>query len=137
MTDAQLRWQDFSPQQAADQKINLSVRLDITAPLDENGERCPWPWEPQQLVNAPIGQYHCPWCGAMVIAGMEHLDYSTDEKLVFLLQQASRKVRMDKKGIAYFECPDCHTISPNPDDIANKYCSNCHQFKGDPWSPTG
>lgn len=68
------RWQDIDPKDAG--AINLSVDLSITAPLDEEGERCPWPWHPQQLVGAPMGQYHCPYCGAMVMAGMEHLDYA-------------------------------------------------------------
>lgn len=68
-------WTDYTPQQAADQELNLTVRTDITAPLNEEGERCPWPWEPEQLVGAPLGMYHCPYCGAMVIAGIKHLDY--------------------------------------------------------------
>lgn len=71
---APLRWTDITPADALD--INLSVRTDITAPVNEEGQRCPWPWEPQQLVGVPIGQYHCPWCGAMVMAGMAHLDYA-------------------------------------------------------------
>lgn len=70
------RWQDITPQEAVDQKLDLSKDLTITAPLNEMGERCPWPWDPQQLVCAPIGQYHCPYCGAMVMAGMEHVDYT-------------------------------------------------------------
>lgn len=81
MTGEQLRrWQDITPQEAADQKINLAERLDITAPLNEKGERCPWPWEPQQLKGAPMGQYHCGYCGAMVIAGVEHLDYAEEHE---------------------------------------------------------
>jgi hypothetical protein len=68
------RWQDIAPADAAD--INLESRTDITAPLNENGERCPWPWDPQRLDGAPIGQYHCPYCDAMCIAGMEHIDYA-------------------------------------------------------------
>lgn len=71
-------WTDIDPKDATD--LNLSVRLDITAPLNENGERCPWPWEPQQLVGAPIGQYRCPYCMAMVVAGMPHLDYAPEER---------------------------------------------------------
>lgn len=66
-------WTDFSPEEARD--LDLSKRLDIVAPLNEEGERCPWPWEPQQLVGVPMGQYHCLYCGAMVIAGVPHLDY--------------------------------------------------------------
>ena len=71
-------WTDIPPAEAID--INLAERLDIAAPLNENGERCPWPWEPQQLVNAPIGQYRCPYCMAMVVAGIPHLDYSPKER---------------------------------------------------------
>lgn len=68
-----INWQDISPEDAKD--INLYKRRDITAPVNELGERCPWPWEPQQLVGAPLGQYHCGYCGAMVIAGVPHIDY--------------------------------------------------------------
>jgi hypothetical protein len=67
------RWCDIAPADAAG--LDLSVRTDIEAPLNEAGERCPWPWEPQQLIGAPMGQYHCPYCGAMVLAGLPHLDY--------------------------------------------------------------
>lgn len=69
-----IRWQDIDPKDAVD--IDLSKRLDITAPLNENGERCPWPWEPQQLKGAPLGMFHCGYCLAMCLAGMEHLDYT-------------------------------------------------------------
>ena len=30
--------------------------------------------KPEKLVGTPLGQYHCPDCGAMVIAGIEHPD---------------------------------------------------------------
>ncbi|MFJ4785087.1 hypothetical protein [Streptomyces sp. NPDC088794] len=68
------KWTDIDPKDAGD--IDLVLRLDITAPLNENGERCPWPWEPQQLVGAPMGQFHCSYCGAMVMAGLPHIDYA-------------------------------------------------------------
>jgi hypothetical protein len=69
----QINWYDIAPADAVD--IDLSVRLDIKAPLNEEGIRCPWPWDPQQLVDAPMGQYRCGYCGAMVMAGMPHIDY--------------------------------------------------------------
>ena len=28
--------------------------------------------KPELLKGQPIGQYHCPDCGAMIIAGMKH-----------------------------------------------------------------
>ena len=28
--------------------------------------------KPELLIDAPLGQYHCPDCGAMVLAGVEH-----------------------------------------------------------------
>lgn len=66
-------WTAIAPADAV--AIDLSKRLDIVAPLNEAGERCPWPWGPQQLMGAPIGQYHCQYCGAMCVAGVPHPDY--------------------------------------------------------------
>jgi hypothetical protein len=68
-----VRWDEIAPADARD--LDLSQRPDIEAPLNEMGERCPWPWDPQQLKGAPMGQYHCPYCSAMVLAGVPHLDY--------------------------------------------------------------
>lgn len=48
------QWYDITPEQAAAEQLNLAVRVDITAPRNEEGERCPWPWEPQQLVLAGL-----------------------------------------------------------------------------------
>ncbi|WP_405536966.1 hypothetical protein [Streptomyces antimycoticus] len=72
-----LLWTDIAPVDAVD--LDLAEDLTITAPLNEAGERCPWPWEPQQLVGAPLGQYHCGYCGAMVLAGIPHIDYREQE----------------------------------------------------------
>jgi len=76
------RWTDITPQEAATQQLNLARDIHITAPRNEEGERCPWPWEPQQLVGAALGQYRCGYCGAMVVAGVPHLDYSSDERVL-------------------------------------------------------
>lgn len=65
-------WTEIEPKNAVD---TLLPHPDIQGPVNELGEPCPWPWEPQQLRGAPIGQYHCPYCGAMVVAGMPHIDY--------------------------------------------------------------
>ncbi|MGW2739084.1 hypothetical protein ACWC4D_33405 [Streptomyces sp. NPDC001288] len=81
MTSQPLRsWTDIEPSDATE--LDLAEDLTITAPLNENGERCPWPWEPQQLVGAPLGQFHCSYCGAMVMAGMPHIDYAPEERVL-------------------------------------------------------
>lgn len=67
------RWQDIKPEDA--KNIDLSKDLTITAPLTMFGERCPWPWEPQQVAG-PIGMFHCSYCGEMVMAGQPHTDYA-------------------------------------------------------------
>lgn len=72
-------WQEFTPVEAVELG-DISKRDDVTGPRNELGEECPWPWDPQQLAGAPIGQYHCPFCGAMVMAGLPHLDYSEDQR---------------------------------------------------------
>ena len=32
--------------------------------------------DPKQYAGFPIGMYHCPECGQMVLAGMDHPDWS-------------------------------------------------------------
>lgn len=39
----------------------------------EGRERKPCPEQPLLLAGMPIGQYHCPVCGMMVMAAMPHL----------------------------------------------------------------
>ena len=73
MTDTPTReWHDIQPSDAVDIVL---PRDDISGPVNEEGEPCPWPWEPQQRVGWPMGQYHCSYCGAMVVAGVPHPDY--------------------------------------------------------------
>ena len=70
---APVHWREIMPGNAT------SLALpdpDIVGPINESGVPCPWPWEPEQLINAPMGQYHCPYCGAIVMAGIPHLDYT-------------------------------------------------------------
>ena len=33
------------------------------------------PFNPIIYLNQPIGMFHCPWCGEMVLAGQPHVDY--------------------------------------------------------------
>jgi len=75
-------WTDITPAEAVN--LDLDKHPEITAPLNENGERCPWPWDPQQWAGAPLGQYRCPYCNAMVMAGMPHLDYAPQERVLTL-----------------------------------------------------
>lgn len=68
-----MKWSDIEPADAVD--IDCIKRPDLDPPVNENGEICPWPWEPQQLKGVPLGQYHCGYCGAMCVAGVPHPDY--------------------------------------------------------------
>jgi hypothetical protein len=75
ITDGSRHWTEIEPAQA----VNIVLPSpSITGPVNEQGQPCPWPWpwEPQQLIGLPLGQYHCTYCGAMVIAGLPHVDYS-------------------------------------------------------------
>lgn len=67
------RWQDIHPGDAVG--LDLRRRTDITAPLNEEFNRCPWPWHPQS-VERSRGRYHCPFCWALCVAGEEHTDYA-------------------------------------------------------------
>ncbi len=71
-----MHWTEIESKDA----VNITLpQVGIEGPLNEEGQPCPWPWEPQQMVGAPIGQYHCRYCGAMVMAGMAHIDYGESD----------------------------------------------------------
>ncbi len=74
VTPGPRHWTEIEPVNATD--LELTEGGDIIGPRNEEGEVCPWPWEPQQLKGVPLGQYHCQFCGAMVIAGTPHVDYT-------------------------------------------------------------
>ena len=97
-------WHEIEPKDAVNLVLPHPDVLD--APRDEDGEVCPWPWEPQQRVGWPMGQYHCSYCGSMVIAGVPHPDYQA------------------------FTCPRCARTSHHPEDVAKGYCGSCHAFTG-------
>lgn len=65
-------WYALQPRDARDTRFPND---EYWGPLTEYGGECPWPWEPQQLVGVPLGQYRCPYCNAMCMAGMPHMDY--------------------------------------------------------------
>jgi hypothetical protein len=69
-------WTDYTPAQA----INLDLRVDttITGPVNENGEPCWWPWEPEQLPISPgnRGRFGCSYCGGIVVSGLPHPDHT-------------------------------------------------------------
>lgn len=44
--------------------------IDLT--MRWRGNDCPE--DPRRLTGEPIGMYHCPWCGMMVLAGLPHPD---------------------------------------------------------------
>lgn len=67
-----IHWTKLKPEDVMD--IQLPY-VGIIGPICTDGLECPWPWEPQQLKGYPIGQYHCRYCGEMVVAGMFHTDY--------------------------------------------------------------
>lgn len=33
-------------------------------------------YDPRVMAGLPLGMFHCPDCGSMVLAGMAHPDYS-------------------------------------------------------------
>jgi hypothetical protein len=37
------------------------------------------PFNPTIYKDKPIGMFHCPWCGEMVLAGILHVDYDEIE----------------------------------------------------------
>jgi hypothetical protein len=48
----------------------------------EGRKRKPCPEQPLFLIGAPLGQYHCPVCGEMQLAGIPHLAPDEDYEQV-------------------------------------------------------
>lgn len=91
-------WSEIAPKDAVD--ILLPAE-DITGPTTTTGAVCPWPWEPQQMTGVPLGQYHCRWCGEMVVAGLPHPDYAD-----MLAAEAERaESSIDADGGTWTEAP--------------------------------
>lgn len=89
-------WHDIPPKDA----VNITLPKEgIWGPKNEVGEPCPWPWEPQQLAEAPLGQYRCPYCMAMVVAGVPHPDYSDWTN--------GNPPECECNGGSPCDCPDC------------------------------
>lgn len=44
-------------------------------PVNSMDEPCQMPLDPLWMRGAPIGMYHCPYCGEMVVAGLPHPDF--------------------------------------------------------------
>lgn len=96
MSEPSRSWRDIAPEHAVN--IDLSADLSIDAPLNEAGERCPWPWEPQQLKGVPMGQYHCVYCGAMCVAGVAHPDYRDLNEEILAVDEAMSAEPADPCG---------------------------------------
>lgn len=66
-------------------------------PYVEERKKCPY--DPRELAGAPIGQYHCPECGEMVLAGMEHPDWGLLSDIEFLNERGVHINTRDEQGI--------------------------------------
>ncbi|MFA7100707.1 MAG: hypothetical protein WC196_02950 [Bacilli bacterium] len=90
--------------------------------------------KPENLIGQPIGQYHCPDCGAMVVAGSPHPDMCQkciDRKhpAFDLLKQEQPKPKITDVRM---ECLKCHRIStvgnaiPDIDGEGSLGCPFCY-----------
>ena len=75
--------------------------------------------KPEELAGAPIGQYHCPDCGAMVMAGMRHFPMCQpclDRSHPLLDSTGSEKLVLPSRF-----CSRCDA----PLDVADTVCHAC------------
>jgi len=50
--------------------LDSAIRKQVASLRDSGYEPCPE--NPMRFLYAPLGMYHCPACGCMVMAGMPH-----------------------------------------------------------------
>jgi hypothetical protein len=61
------------------------------------------------------------------------LELAATDTSALLLPQSHRAARTVSAAMTpkSYECPKCHIVSYNPNDVANFYCGRCHQFADD------
>lgn len=92
--------QEEIEQHAEDYRKHIKVLNAMSPEQVDNlilDDQCPY--EPQHLLGVPIGMFHCPLCGEMVVAGFPHgrnIPPCTDEELTHLAEVAgdADKVRL-------------------------------------------
>lgn len=74
-------------------------------------DKTPWqcPEKPEKLKDAPIGQYHCPRCGMMVVAGCPHPNLV--EYVASVSKLATELLGIEGPGW-YATLPDLELIGP-------------------------
>lgn len=70
-----------------------------TITVGERGVNCPE--KPEKLLGQPLGQYHCPCCGMMIVAGLPHPDPDEDNPDFILLEQLEGPFPTAEEADAY------------------------------------
>lgn len=65
------------------------------AEMSEQAKAAACPEKPERLLGQPIGQYHCPSCGMMLIAGLPHPSPSEDNPDFDLLEKEEAHARSE------------------------------------------
>lgn len=67
--------------------------------------------DPKTMAGQPVGMYHCPECGEMVVAGMDHPDYDdvdlggmTEEQLRQECLKLRRGIRAHRDATGHNLC---------------------------------
>lgn len=55
-------------------------------------------YDPTPLLGQPIGMFHCPKCGEMVLAGMEHPDYHEELCDCYLCLEENKEEEDEENG---------------------------------------
>lgn len=56
-------------------------------------------YDPREMAGKPIGMFHCPECGEMVLAGQKHVIPMTDEELTESFDEYMREHHPDEKDV--------------------------------------
>lgn len=66
-------------------------------------------YDPKEMANQPIGMFHCPLCGEMVLAGLDHPEWDDVERkyqeycdLKYKLMQDFFHIHLGKEGYHEF-----------------------------------
>ena len=91
------------------------------------------PYDPKDTADQPMGMYHCPLCGNVVVAGMDHSDYSLLPEDPDPWRGDVVKIKIDyRPRDLTHRCQGCGEWMTAPE--AASHCrTGGHDAEGNPW----
>lgn len=93
------------------------------------------PEKPERLAGAPLGQYHCPYCTMMVVAGAPHPRFVRYRKAEDITDMDVEFLGIPKESGYYATTPDFEELGPftTEEEAEEAWRAAFERITGEPW----